>query len=44
MEMIRKKEGTAMIKLFTDSDLDGIGCGLLAKIAFRDEVLSLIHI
>jgi oligoribonuclease NrnB/cAMP/cGMP phosphodiesterase (DHH superfamily) len=38
MEMIRKKEGTAMIKLFTDSDLDGIGCGLLAKIAFGDEV------
>lgn len=27
-----------MIKLFTDSDLDGIGCGLLAKIAFEDEV------
>jgi len=27
-----------MIKLFTDSDLDGLGCGLLAKIAFPDEV------
>jgi uncharacterized protein len=27
-----------MIKLFTDSDLDGVGCGLLAKLAFADEV------
>jgi uncharacterized protein len=27
-----------MIKLFTDSDLDGLGCGLIAKIAFKDEV------
>lgn len=27
-----------MIKLFTDSDLDGLGCGLLAKLAFKDEV------
>ncbi len=27
-----------MIKLFTDSDLDGIGCGLVAKLAFGDEV------
>ena len=27
-----------MIKLFTDSDLDGIGCGLVAKIAFGDKV------
>lgn len=25
------------MKLFTDSDLDGIGCGLIAKIAFGDE-------
>jgi len=27
-----------MIKLFTDSDLDGISCGLLAKLAFGDNV------
>ncbi|MCA1030288.1 oligoribonuclease [Bacillus timonensis] len=27
-----------MIKLFTDSDLDGIGCGLVAKIAFGENV------
>jgi uncharacterized protein len=27
-----------MIKLFTDGDLDGVGCGLLAKLAFGDEV------
>ncbi|QOR65020.1 oligoribonuclease [Cytobacillus suaedae] len=27
-----------MIKLFSDSDLDGIGCGLVAKLAFGDEV------
>jgi len=27
-----------MVKLFTDSDLDGIGCGLLAKLAFGDNV------
>ncbi|MBB5325880.1 oligoribonuclease NrnB/cAMP/cGMP phosphodiesterase (DHH superfamily) [Anoxybacillus tepidamans] len=27
-----------MIKLFTDSDLDGIGCGLLATIAFGGKV------
>ncbi|MCH1626325.1 DHH family phosphoesterase [Fredinandcohnia quinoae] len=27
-----------MIKLFSDSDLDGIGCGLVAKIAFGDDV------
>jgi uncharacterized protein len=26
-----------MIKLFTDSDLDGIGCGLIAKLAFGDD-------
>lgn len=29
-----------MIKLFTDSDLDGIGCGLLAKIAFKEVNIS----
>lgn len=27
-----------MIKLFTHTDLDGIGCAILAKIAFGDEV------
>lgn len=27
-----------MIKLFTDSDLDGFGCGLVAKIAFGEDV------
>jgi uncharacterized protein len=27
-----------MIKLFTDSDLDGAGCGILAKLAFDDQV------
>jgi len=26
-----------MIKLFTDSDLDGLGCGIVAKLAFGDE-------
>jgi oligoribonuclease NrnB/cAMP/cGMP phosphodiesterase (DHH superfamily) len=26
-----------MVKLFTDSDLDGLGCGLLAKMAFGDQ-------
>lgn len=26
-----------MVKLFTDIDLDGLGCGLLAKIAFGDQ-------
>jgi uncharacterized protein len=29
-----------MIKLFTDSDLDGIGCGLLAKLAFAEVNIS----
>jgi len=29
-----------MIKLFTDSDLDGIGCGLLAKLAFTEINIS----
>ncbi|MED4919476.1 oligoribonuclease, partial [Geobacillus thermodenitrificans] len=29
-----------MIKLFTDSDLDGIGCGLLAKLAFTEVNIS----
>ena len=27
-----------MIKLFTDIDLDGLGCGVLAKLAFGDQV------
>ncbi|WP_027409351.1 DHH family phosphoesterase [Anoxybacteroides tepidamans] len=27
-----------MIKLFTDSDLDGVGCALLAALAFGDQV------
>ncbi|MFC4322829.1 DHH family phosphoesterase [Litchfieldia salsa] len=27
-----------MIMLFTDSDLDGLGCGLLAKLAFGEKV------
>ncbi|MFD1781402.1 DHH family phosphoesterase [Fredinandcohnia salidurans] len=27
-----------MIKLFSDSDLDGVGCGLVAKLAFGAEV------
>ena len=27
-----------MIKLITHTDLDGIGCAILAKIAFRDNV------
>lgn len=27
-----------MIKLFTHTDLDGIGCAVLAKLAFQDEV------
>lgn len=27
-----------MIKLFTHTDLDGIGCAILAKLAFQDEV------
>ncbi|MFT4414051.1 DHH family phosphoesterase [Fredinandcohnia humi] len=27
-----------MIKLFSDSDLDGVGCGLVAKLAFGDSV------
>jgi uncharacterized protein len=26
-----------MVKLFTDIDLDGLGCGLIAKIAFGDQ-------
>lgn len=26
-----------MVKLFTDIDLDGLGCGVIAKIAFGDE-------
>ncbi|MFK9092860.1 DHH family phosphoesterase [Bacillus salipaludis] len=26
-----------MVKLFTDMDLDGLGCGLIAKIAFGDK-------
>jgi uncharacterized protein len=29
-----------MMKLFTDSDLDGIGCGLLAKLAFAEVNIS----
>jgi oligoribonuclease NrnB/cAMP/cGMP phosphodiesterase (DHH superfamily) len=29
-----------MVKLFTDSDLDGIGCGLLAKLAFAEVNIS----
>jgi oligoribonuclease NrnB/cAMP/cGMP phosphodiesterase (DHH superfamily) len=29
-----------MVKLFTDSDLDGIGCGLLAKLAFEEINIS----
>lgn len=28
-----------MIKLFTDSDLDGLGCGLIAKLAYGDNVI-----
>ncbi|MDR6122865.1 oligoribonuclease NrnB/cAMP/cGMP phosphodiesterase (DHH superfamily) [Bacillus sp. SLBN-46] len=27
-----------MVKLFTDIDLDGLGCGLIAKMAFGDKV------
>ena len=27
-----------MIKLFTHTDLDGVGCAVLAKLAFNDEV------
>ncbi len=27
-----------MIKLFTHTDLDGVGCAVLAKLAFKDEV------
>jgi oligoribonuclease NrnB/cAMP/cGMP phosphodiesterase (DHH superfamily) len=27
-----------MVKLFTDSDLDGLGCGILAKLAFGENV------
>ncbi|WP_042455710.1 DHH family phosphoesterase [Neobacillus dielmonensis] len=27
-----------MVKLFTDIDLDGLGCGLIAKLAFGDQV------
>ncbi len=27
-----------MIKLITDSDLDGVSCGILAKLAFEDQV------
>jgi uncharacterized protein len=27
-----------MVKLFTDSDLDGLGCGILAKLAYRENV------
>ena len=27
-----------MVKLFTDIDLDGLGCGIVAKIAFGDKV------
>lgn len=26
-----------MIKLFTDTDLDGVGCGIIAKLAFGEE-------
>ncbi|WP_066313610.1 DHH family phosphoesterase [Bacillus sp. FJAT-29814] len=26
-----------MVKLFTDVDLDGLGCGVLAKLAYKDE-------
>jgi len=28
---------SCMVKLFTDMDLDGLGCGLIAKIAFGDK-------
>ena len=27
-----------MVKLFTHTDLDGIGCAILAKLAFGDNV------
>ena len=27
-----------MIKLFTHTDLDGVGCAILAKLAFGEEV------
>lgn len=30
-------EGDNMIRLFTDIDLDGLGCGVIAKLAFGDE-------
>jgi oligoribonuclease NrnB/cAMP/cGMP phosphodiesterase (DHH superfamily) len=29
---------TEMVKLFTDMDLDGLGCGVLAKLAYGDSV------
>jgi len=30
-------DGGKMVKIFTDIDLDGLGCGLLAKMAFGDK-------
>lgn len=32
------REGKTMIRLFTDSDLDGLGCGIAAKLAYGDEI------
>jgi oligoribonuclease NrnB/cAMP/cGMP phosphodiesterase (DHH superfamily) len=33
---MKKMDGDRMVKLFTDSDLDGLGCGVLAKLAFGE--------
>lgn len=30
-----------MVKLFSHTDLDGIGCGILAKLAFGKDVASI---
>lgn len=36
--MMGYKEGDTMYHLFTHNDLDGVGCGILAKLAFGDQV------
>jgi oligoribonuclease NrnB/cAMP/cGMP phosphodiesterase (DHH superfamily) len=36
--LFREGGKCSMIKLFTDSDLDGVGCGILARLAFKDQV------
>ena len=37
-DIILTKEMKILIKLFTHTDLDGVGCAILAKLAFGDNV------